>query len=90
MAHSTQYPSEAGKTARDLGDKASRQFDKVTDQVEDAVKSIAERGREVGGEVQAVAGNIKSAVNTSVKDQPMATLGVAVAVGFILGALWKS
>ena len=26
----------------------------------------------------------------SVKDQPMATLAMAVTVGFVLGALWKS
>ena len=37
-----------------------------------------------------VAGNLKGAVAKSVKDQPMATLAVAAAVGFVLGALWKS
>jgi ElaB/YqjD/DUF883 family membrane-anchored ribosome-binding protein len=37
-----------------------------------------------------VAGNIKGAVDKSVKDQPMATLAAAAAVGFVLGALWKS
>ena len=37
-----------------------------------------------------VAGNLKGAVDRSVKDQPMATLAVAAAVGFVLGALWKS
>ena len=37
-----------------------------------------------------VAGNLKGAVDKSVKDQPMATLAVAAALGFVLGALWKS
>jgi ElaB/YqjD/DUF883 family membrane-anchored ribosome-binding protein len=37
-----------------------------------------------------VAGNLKGAVDKSVKDQPMTTLAVAAAVGFVLGALWKS
>ena len=40
--------------------------------------------------MQKVAGNFKSAVDKSVKDQPMATLAVAAAVGFVVGALWKS
>ena len=40
--------------------------------------------------MQEVAGNIKGAVDKSVKDQPMATLAVVAAVGFVLGALWKS
>ena len=37
-----------------------------------------------------VAGNVKGAVDKSIKDQPMATLAAAAAVGFMLGALWKS
>ena len=37
-----------------------------------------------------VAGNVKGAVDKSVKDQPMATLAVAAVLGFVLGALWKS
>ena len=51
---------------------------------------MAEQGREAGQQVQEVAGNIKGAVDKSVKDQPMATLAVAAMVGFVLGALWKS
>ena len=49
-----------------------------------------EQGREAGEQVQEVAGNIKGAVDKSVKDQPMATLAVVAALGFVLGALWKS
>jgi ElaB/YqjD/DUF883 family membrane-anchored ribosome-binding protein len=33
---------------------------------------------------------MKSAVDKSIKDQPMATLAAAAVVGFVLGALWKS
>lgn len=90
MAQSTQFSSEPSSAKHDIRESAARQFDKVADQVEDAVKSMTERGREVGQDVQQVAGNIKTAVDTSVKDQPMATLAVAAAFGFVLGALWKS
>jgi len=86
---------------RENMNKASDQFgktiDKVTDkaqgvarQVEDFAGRAAEQGREAGERVQEVAGNIKGAVDKSVKDQPMATLAAAAAVGFVLGALWKS
>jgi ElaB/YqjD/DUF883 family membrane-anchored ribosome-binding protein len=40
--------------------------------------------------MQEVAGNIKGAVDRSVKDQPMATLAMAALIGFVLGAIWKS
>ena len=86
---------------RENMNKASDQFgktiDKVTDkaqgvarQVEDFAGRAAEQGREAGERVQEVAGNIKGAVDKSVKAQPMATLAAAAAVGFMLGALWKS
>ena len=90
MAQDHRYANETGSAVHDLREKASDQLDKVADHVESAVKSIAERGREVGADVQTVAGNVKSAVDTSVKDQPMATLAMAAVLGFVLGAIWKS
>lgn len=86
----SQYTSDPSSTVHDLREKAGDQLGKVADHVESAAKSIAEQGREVGENVQQVAGNLKTAVHTSVKDQPMATLAVAAALGFVLGALWKS
>jgi len=79
----------------DLADKASEMKDKATDQLKnvaelaeglanDAIEHLRETG---AGEV---AGNLKGAVDKSVKEQPMATLALAAAVGFVLGALWKS
>ena len=90
MAQNTPSYSDTSNAVHDLREKAGVQLEKVADHVETAVKSIAERGRDVGGEVQEVAGNMKSAVDTSVKDHPMATLAVAAALGFVLGAIWKS
>jgi ElaB/YqjD/DUF883 family membrane-anchored ribosome-binding protein len=91
MAQSSHYSgNNTSTTSQELRDKATQQYDKMADNVEGAMKSVAERGREVGEDVQAVAGNIKSAVDTSVKEQPMATLAVVAALGFVMGALWKS
>jgi ElaB/YqjD/DUF883 family membrane-anchored ribosome-binding protein len=101
MAQSTQYRQTTGASESDLKQKATDQFerlaDKATDQfgraadsVENVAGKIAEQGRVAGEQVQEVAGNIKGAVDKSVKDQPMATLAVAAALGFVLGALWKS
>lgn len=87
MAQDTHYSNDK---VHDMREKAGEQLDRVADQMESAVKSMAERGREAGENVQHVAGNLKSAVDTSVKDQPMATLAIAAALGFVLGAIWKS
>jgi ElaB/YqjD/DUF883 family membrane-anchored ribosome-binding protein len=39
---------------------------------------------------QQVAGNMKVALDKSIKDQPMATLAVAAIAGFVPGAIWKT
>ncbi len=103
MAQSTQYrrPEHTGNAESDLkakatdqferlADKATDQFSRAADTVENVASRVAEQGRAAGEQVQEVAGNIKGAVDKSVKDQPMATLAVVAALGFVLGALWKS
>lgn len=84
------YSTDSANTVHDLRDKAGDQLGKMADQMESVAKSVAQQGREVGENVKEVAGNMKTAVDASVKDQPMATLAVVAALGFVLGALWKS
>lgn len=74
----------------DIKDKATDQFGKMADKAEDVASRVAEQGREAGERVQESAGNLKGALDTSIKDQPMATLAGAAIMGFVLGAIWKS
>ena len=74
----------------DLKDKATEQFKKVADRVEGFATGVSAQMREVSDSTGEVAGNFKKAVDKSVKAEPMATLAMAAAVGFVLGALWKS
>lgn len=76
--------------AAEYASKAGEQIDHVVQSADATVRSVAGQGREAGERVQEVAGNMKSAIDKSVKDQPMATLAVVGALGFVLGALWKS
>ena len=80
--------SDLADKASDLKDQATDQIKKAAGQVEGYASEAMDKLRDSGaGEV---AGNIKGAVDKSVKDQPMATLAVAAAVGFVLGAIWKA
>jgi len=80
--------SDLSNKASDLKDQATEQIKKVADQVEGLASDAVDHLRDTGA--AEVAGNIKGAVDKSVKDQPMATLAMVAAVGFVLGALWKS
>jgi ElaB/YqjD/DUF883 family membrane-anchored ribosome-binding protein len=101
MAQNTSTPGYSGSTAHDIKEKATGQFERMADKATDQFKSaadqaehvanrVAEQGREAAERVQEVAGNLKGAVDRSVKDQPMATLAMVAVAGFVLGALWKS
>ena len=74
----------------DLKDKAGDQFTTRADQAESVANRVADQGREAAEGMQDVAGNLKGAIDKSIKDQPMATLAVAAVAGFVLGAIWKS
>ncbi len=79
----------AGKAA-DLAGKATKQLDSAIESAETTVRDIAGQSHEAGERINAVAGNLKTAVDKSVKDQPLTTLVMAAAFGFLVGALWKS
>jgi ElaB/YqjD/DUF883 family membrane-anchored ribosome-binding protein len=90
MAQGNPYTNDATSAVHDIRDKASEQLDRAASRVEGAARTVYSRSGEVSDNVQEVAGNLKSAVDTSIRDQPMATLAVAAVLGFVLGAIWKS
>jgi hypothetical protein len=53
-------------------------------------RSIRDQANGPTQSVQEVAETFYSAIQKSLKNQPMTTLGFAVVMGFILGALWKA
>jgi ElaB/YqjD/DUF883 family membrane-anchored ribosome-binding protein len=66
-------------SVEDLKSKAKQAYDDASD-----------RASDIAGQASQVAGNVKGAIDKSVKDQPITTLLAAAAVGFVIGALWKS
>ena len=79
-----------GSTLSDVKDAAMDQIEKASATAGRVVESVAEGARDAGEKVQEVASTVDTTVRQSLKDQPMATLAVVVALGFVLGALWKS
>ena len=86
----TQASQSGGCRSTANVNKATDQARNVAQHAEEFANNAAQQGREAEERIQEVAGNVKGAVDKSIKDQPMATLAVAAAAGFVLGALWKS
>ena len=75
---------------RGTKDKAGNAIDALANKATETYHDIADHGREASENVSEVAGNLKGAVDKSVRDQPMATIAMAVVLGFVLGAVWKA
>jgi ElaB/YqjD/DUF883 family membrane-anchored ribosome-binding protein len=82
--------SDAGKDRlREMADVATDKVKHFTESAEEIAGKVAEHAREYGEKAQEAVKNFKPYVEKSMKEQPMATLGVAAVIGFVLGALWK-
>ncbi len=76
--------------AVDVGMRAIDSLERTAANAQDMGDRLVSKGSEIGDNVQKVAKNFSAAVDKSVTDQPLTTLGMAVAAGFILGAIWKA
>lgn len=77
MASTSSYGSSG--SVEDIKGRARQTLDAASEAAGDAKQQVEE-----------MAGNVKGAIDRSVKEQPLTTLLVAAAVGFVVGALWKS
>ena len=51
---------------------------------------VQQAGQEAAEGMRDVASNFAEAFEESLRERPIATVGMVAVVGFVLGALWKS
>lgn len=92
MAHTykAQDYQHGSNATHDMKDRIAEQGAKAADQVSRAAQSAQDQATMVGENMKVVANNLDRAVRRSIQDQPMTTLAMAAALGFVLGAIWKS
>lgn len=82
--------ADVSKAASDIAASAGHGIDRAMEGAQAAARQVADAGVDAQKSMQEVAGNVGRAVEKSVKEQPTATLLMAAALGFVIGALWKS
>lgn len=87
---SSRASADVTKAASDIAASAGHGIDRAMEGAQTAARQVADAGADAQKSMQEVAGNVGRAVEKSVKEQPTATLLIAAAVGFVVGALWKS
>jgi ElaB/YqjD/DUF883 family membrane-anchored ribosome-binding protein len=96
--HSTSDYVPNGRTAEEMKDKAGETMDRVMESAEelastakkkasDAAQTVSDRASEMAERVQD--STVYATVCKAAREQPLATLAGAVAIGFMAGALWK-
>jgi ElaB/YqjD/DUF883 family membrane-anchored ribosome-binding protein len=90
-------PSEGRGASEDLvervtdaGARAADAVGRAAAHAEETREELLAQGAELSANVQKVGKNFSRAIDKSIAEQPMTTLGLAVAAGFVLGALWKA
>ena len=74
----------------DAGARAADAVGRAAAHAEQTHEELLAQSAELSANVQKVGKNFSKALDKSIADQPMTTLGLAVAAGFVLGALWKA
>jgi ElaB/YqjD/DUF883 family membrane-anchored ribosome-binding protein len=76
--------------AKGLIDAVSAKASDMAGAVEHAAESVRDQAREAKESVATVGNSLDRAVRKSLNEQPMTTVLMAAAIGFVVGALWKS
>jgi len=75
--------SESGSEA--IGE-AKKRVQRLRENLDETVSEAGERSREALGEVSE---NIGEALEDSLREHPLTTVGLAVGLGFLFGTMWR-
>ncbi len=76
--------------AAEFADRAGVKIDEALNSATAVAKAATDKGKQAADQADEVASNLKTAIDKSLKDQPMTTLALAALAGIAIGALWKS
>lgn len=89
LDYSTTADKPAADRVQNAADAAADKAAELAANAQELATKAMEQAREYTDQAQEAVKNFKPFVEKSMKEQPMATLAVAAAVGLVLGALWK-
>lgn len=84
------FQHAASSTTNDMRERIGEHGEKASQQVDRIAQQAQQQMGQMGENMKSVASNLDSALRRSIQEQPMTTLAMAAAVGFVLGAIWKS
>jgi ElaB/YqjD/DUF883 family membrane-anchored ribosome-binding protein len=71
------------------GKQARRGYKQARANVDQAVDDMSERGSAAMGAAQDAAYSIEETLEDAITQRPLATVGLALGLGFLIGAVWR-
>jgi ElaB/YqjD/DUF883 family membrane-anchored ribosome-binding protein len=71
------------------GKQARRGYKQARANVDQAVDDMSERGAAAMGAAQEAAYSIEETLEDAITQRPLATVGIALGLGFLIGAVWR-
>ncbi|MFZ2157876.1 MAG: DUF883 family protein [Bradyrhizobium sp.] len=71
------------------GKQARRGYKQVRANVDAAVDDMSERGSAMMGAAQDAATSIEETLEEAITQRPLATVGLALGIGFLIGVTWR-
>jgi ElaB/YqjD/DUF883 family membrane-anchored ribosome-binding protein len=71
------------------GKQARRGYKQARANVDQAVDDMSERGAAAMGAAQDAAYSIEETLEDAITQRPLATVGLALGLGFLIGAVWR-
>jgi ElaB/YqjD/DUF883 family membrane-anchored ribosome-binding protein len=69
--------------------QARRGYKNARDNVESAVDDLSERGGAMMGAAQDAAASMEETLENVITERPLATVGLALGLGFLIGMTWR-
>ena len=71
------------------GKQARRGYKQARENVDSVVDNISDRGSAAIGAAQDAANSVGETLEDVIADRPLATIGVALGLGFLIGVTWR-
>ena len=71
------------------GKQARRGYKQARENMDSTLDDVSERGSAMMGAAQDAYGSIEETLEDAITHRPLATVGIALGIGFLIGAAWR-
>jgi ElaB/YqjD/DUF883 family membrane-anchored ribosome-binding protein len=75
--------------ANSTSKQARRGYRQARDNMDSTLDDFSERGSAMMGAAQDAYGSIEETLEDAITQRPLATVGIALGIGFLIGAAWR-